>query len=127
MALPLQELKTTIEEELEKNPALPVEEDRSTVSLESMPEQRSKGATRPTLRPQLRPGLLPRRAAEEASDAPAQFIEGVLSRPESLQDHLLWQLALQPIPENCARVGELLDPQPRRATASTGSRPRPPR
>ena len=30
MALPLQDLKTTIEEELEKNPALQVEEDRST-------------------------------------------------------------------------------------------------
>ena len=37
MALPLQDLKTTIEEELEKNPALQVEEDRSTVSLDSLP------------------------------------------------------------------------------------------
>jgi len=41
MALPLQDLKTTIEEELEKNPALQVEEDRSTVSLDSLPARES--------------------------------------------------------------------------------------
>ena len=46
--------------------------------------------------------------AEAASDARRQFIEGALSLPESLQEHLLAQLALQPIPEEWMTVGELL-------------------
>ena len=41
MALPLQELRTTIEEELERNPALEVLEDRSEMSLDDA-ERRSK-------------------------------------------------------------------------------------
>jgi RNA polymerase sigma-54 factor len=35
-------------------------------------------------------------------------MEGVLSQAESLQDHLLWQLALQPISEEWRSVGGLL-------------------
>lgn len=40
MALPLQELKEEIQQELEMNPALEVVEDRSTMSLDSIPEER---------------------------------------------------------------------------------------
>ena len=36
MAMPVQELRTTIQEELEQNPALEVLEDRATSSLESL-------------------------------------------------------------------------------------------
>jgi RNA polymerase sigma-54 factor len=107
MALPLQDLKTTIEAELEKNPALQVDEDRSTISLESMPE-REKGVDEADYFDHSSDTGYSRAAGQEASDARQQFMEGVLSQAESLQDHLLWQLALQPIPENWRTVGELL-------------------
>ncbi len=107
MALPLQDLKTTIEEELEKNPALQAEEDNTTVSLDSMP-QREKGMDEGDFFDHSSDSGYSRADAEAASDAKRQFMEGVLSQPESLQDHLLWLLALQPITEEERRVGELL-------------------
>jgi RNA polymerase sigma-54 factor len=107
MALPLQDLKVTIDEELEKNPALQVEEDRSTVSLESLPARESGDAEGEWFDHSSDTGYS-RADAEAASDARRQFIEGVLSQPESLQDHLLGQLALQPISEEWLRIGELL-------------------
>ena len=107
MALPLQDLKTTIEEELEKNPALQVDEDRSTISLDSMPEG-EKGVDEADYFDHSSDTGYSRAAGREASDAKQQFMEGVLSQAESLQDHLLWQLALQPIPEEWRSVGELL-------------------
>lgn len=107
MAMPIQELKTTIEEELEKNPALQVEEDNSTVSLDSMP-QGEKGQDEGDYFDHSSDSGYSRADGEAASDAKRQFIEGALSQAESLQDHLLWQLALQPITEEEKLVGELL-------------------
>jgi RNA polymerase sigma-54 factor len=107
MALPLQDLKTTIEEELEKNPALQVEEDRSTISLDSMPEG-EKGVDEADYFDHSSDMGYSRAAGQEATEAKHQFMEGVLSQAESLQDHLLWQLTLQPIPEDLRSVGELL-------------------
>jgi len=107
MALPLQDLKTTIEEELEKNPALQVEEDRSTISLDSMPARESGDGEGDWFDHTSDAGYS-RADGEAASDARRQFIEGALSMPESLQEHLLAQLALQPISEESLRVGELL-------------------
>ena len=107
MALPLQDLKTTIEEELEKNPALQVEEDRSTVSLDSLPARESGDGEGDWFDHSSDSGYS-RADGEAASDARRQFIEGALSQPESLQEHLLSQLALQPIPEDVFRIGELL-------------------
>jgi RNA polymerase sigma-54 factor len=108
MALPLQDLKTTIEEELEKNPALTVEEDRSVVSLEDLHRRRGGDGERPDLFDHSSDPGYSREAAEEASEARRAFLEGVPNQPESLQDHLLWQLALQPVNENLRRVAELL-------------------
>jgi RNA polymerase sigma-54 factor len=107
MALPLQELRTTIEEEMEKNPALQVVEDRSTVSLDSLPAREKSEGDGDFFDHSSDTGYS-RADAEAASDARRQFIEGALSLPESLQDHLLAQLALQPIPELWVTVGELL-------------------
>ncbi len=107
MALPLQELRTTIEEELEKNPALQVVEDRSTVSLDSLPAREKSDGDGDFFDHSSDTGYS-RADAEAASDARRQFIEGALSLPESLQEHLLWQLTLQPIPELWKTVGELL-------------------
>jgi RNA polymerase sigma-54 factor len=108
MALPLQDLKTTIEEELEKNPALTVEEDRSTESLEDLQRRRGGDGDRPDLFDHSSDQGYSREAAEEASEARRAFLEGVPNQPESLQDHLLWQLALQPVDEALRRVAELL-------------------
>jgi RNA polymerase sigma-54 factor len=107
MALPLQDLKTTIEEELEKNPALQAEEDRSTVSLDSLPARESSDGEGDWFDHSSDTGYS-RADGEAASDARRQFIEGALSQPESLQDHLLAQLALQPVGEDWIRIGELL-------------------
>jgi RNA polymerase sigma-54 factor len=106
MALPLQELKATIEQELEKNPALSVEEDRSVVSLESL-QRRRDGEQAEAFETSSDPGYS-REAAEEASEARRAFLEGVPNQPESLQEHLLWQLALQPVEADLRRVAELL-------------------
>jgi RNA polymerase sigma-54 factor len=107
MALPLQELRTTIEEELEKNPALQVMEDHSTVSLDALPAREKSEGEGDFFDHSSDTGYS-RADAEAASDARRQFIEGALSLPESLQEHLLWQLTLQPIPELWRTVGELL-------------------
>jgi RNA polymerase sigma-54 factor len=107
MALPLQDLRATIEEELEKNPALQVVEDRSTVSLDALPAREKSEGDGDYFDHSSDTGYS-RADAEAASDARRQFIEGALSLPESLQDHLLWQLALQPIPQEWRAVGELV-------------------
>jgi RNA polymerase sigma-54 factor len=109
MALPLQELKATIDEELEKNPALTVEEDRTVVSLESLQRRREGDGEGPDLFDHSSDRGYSREAAEEASEARRAFLEGVPNQPESLQEHLLWQLALQPIGEDLRRVaGQLV-------------------
>ena len=107
MALPLQDLKTTIEQELEKNPALQVEEDRSTLSLDSLPERENPDGESDWLDSTSDTGYS-RADGDAASDSRRQFIEGALSQPESLQEHLIAQLALQPITEEWLRIGELL-------------------
>ena len=108
MALPLQELKTTIDEELEKNPALTVVEDRTVMSLESLQRRREGEGEGPDLFDHSSDTGYSREAAEEASEARRAFLEGVPNQPESLQEHLLWQLALQPIDAELRRVAELL-------------------
>jgi RNA polymerase sigma-54 factor len=107
MALPLQELKTTIDEELEKNPALAAEEDNTTLSLDSLPT-RERGQDEGDYFDHSSDTGYSRADGDAASDAKRQFMEGALSQAESLQDHLLWQLALQPIPEAERAIGELL-------------------
>jgi RNA polymerase sigma-54 factor len=105
MALPIQDLRNTIQEELEKNAALEVIEDRATVSLEEEPRRGQEDYD--YFEDTSDPGYAPGRG-EEASDSKRKFIEGVVSRPESLQDHLLWQLRLQPISQEEYRIGEML-------------------
>jgi RNA polymerase sigma-54 factor len=94
MELPLLDLRGRIQEELEQNPALELVEDKSLVSLE--------GAVKPAREEEeyfeasSDPGFSHRRGME-ASDERQRFIEGVLTRPETLQEHLLWQLQLEPL------------------------------
>lgn len=105
MALPLAELKFRIQEEVERNPALEIVEDRSEVSLDDVQKSRSDEEE---YYDEIRETTYTRSGGEEASEARRKFIEGVLSRPESLQEHLAWQLKLQPISQEEYEVGELL-------------------
>ncbi len=104
MALPVVELRDRIQEEIERNPALEVVEDRSMVSLDDYTPRREEDdyfeATSDS-------GFA-RRGSDDDSDEQRKFIEGVLSRSETLQDHLLWQLRLQPIDDERFIVGERL-------------------
>ncbi|HUX20813.1 MAG TPA: RNA polymerase sigma-54 factor, partial [Spirochaetia bacterium] len=104
MALPLQELKFTIQQELEHNPALEVLDDKSDVSLDDTEGQTEEYDYFENTSD---PGYS-RRLDQAASDSKQKFIEGALARPESLQDHLLWQLRLQPIPKLWFEAGSLL-------------------
>ena len=104
MAMPIQELKTTIREELEKNPALELIEEKTEESLDTAEGQSEEYDL---FENSSDPGYT-RRLDEDASDAKRRFIEGALSRPESLHDHLIWQLRVQPIDQEAFAVGELL-------------------
>ena len=104
MALPVQELKATIEQELERNPALEVIADNSTTSLDTGPD---RGEEESVFAESSDPGYLNGRRGSD-DDAKRRFLEGALSRPETLQDHLMWQLRLQPLQPQEFRLGELL-------------------
>ena len=104
MAMPLQELQATIQEELERNPALEVMEDNSTTSLDTEP---ARDAEESVFAESSDLGYVNGSSGAEA-DAKRQFIEGALTRPETLQDHLLWQLRLQPLAEPEFELGEML-------------------
>lgn len=107
LSLSLPDLKARIEEELEKNPALQAEETPNALSID---QEDGKGAEE---REELfdnssDSGFTTRRDGDGEADAKREFMESVLSRPESLQDHLLWQLRLQPVSPVWLRIGELL-------------------
>jgi RNA polymerase sigma-54 factor len=107
MALPLQELKEQIQVEIESNPALEVVSDPSTVSLETLPEGESRDDDGSSLFENASdPGFASRSGADD--DSKRMFIEGAIARPETLQEHLLWQLRLQPLDEARRSVGETL-------------------
>jgi RNA polymerase sigma-54 factor len=108
MALPLQELKEQIQEEIEANPALEVVSDLSTLSLETLPESDDAGSgeTSDPFENSSDPGYAARSRVDD--DSKRMFIEGAIARPETLQEHLLWQLRLQPLGDEQRTIGETL-------------------
>ena len=106
MALPLLELRDTIQEELEKNPALEVVEESSPLSLDDTGKKTSE--EQEYFENTSDPGYIKVQGGSSREDAHRKFIEGVLTRPESLHEHLLWQLRLQPINDVEFRIGEYL-------------------
>jgi RNA polymerase sigma-54 factor len=107
MALPIQELKEQIQEELESNPALEVLEDKSTLSLESMPETDDTASDNDDLfENSSDPGFASHSRSDD--DSKRMFLEGAISRPETLQEHLLWQLRLQQLEQDEREIGEAL-------------------
>ena len=100
--LPVMELRERIEEEIARNPALELLEDRSTVSLETVIKPPRKEEDE-YFEVSSDSGFSGRRG-EEASEEQRRFMEGVLSRPETLQEHLLWQFRLQPVENDVRRI-----------------------
>jgi RNA polymerase sigma-54 factor len=106
MELPVVDLRERIEEEIEKNPALEVLEDKTTVSLDSAMRPRGK-ETDDYFEVTSDSGFV-RKGGEDRSDERHRFIEGALSRPETLQEHLLWQLRLEPAEDDIREIAEFL-------------------
>ena len=106
MALPLQELTFRIHEELEKNPALELIEEKSLISLEDYSNEKNVDKD-DFFENSSDPGYS-RHERKEASDRKQKFIEGALSRPESLQEHLMSQLLLQNLSAEQFETGELI-------------------
>jgi RNA polymerase sigma-54 factor len=103
MALPLADLQLTIDQELERNPALEVVSEDPTDSLDELedrPEEELFGDSSD-------PGFQSLRTHADP-DARQRFLDGALQRPETLQEHLLWQVRLQPVDGELMHAAELL-------------------
>jgi RNA polymerase sigma-54 factor len=105
MELPVVDLREQIEEEIERNPALELLEDHSTVSLDEAVKPLKEEDDYFELGSD---SGFARRGGKEASDEQHRFIEGSLSRPETLQEHLIWQLHLEPVDEELRQICETL-------------------
>jgi len=105
LALPLQNLKLKIIEEVEKNPALDYVNDSQSLSFDEIVEKKREDFD----------------PFENSSDSgysytkwqgddnsKRQFMEGAISREESLQEHLISQLHIQSLSELEIKIGELL-------------------
>jgi len=105
MELPAVELRERITQELERNPALEIVEDKSTVALnEEDDAQKQKEMIYEYFESTSDPG----RRGAQASEEHNRFIEGALTRPETLQEHLLRQLQLEPVDEELRKIAETL-------------------
>ena len=103
MALPLADLQLTIDQELDRNPALEVVSEDPTDSLDELedrPEEELFGDS-------YDPGFQSLRAHADP-DARQRFLDGALQRPETLQEHLLWQVRLQPVDGELMHAADLL-------------------
>jgi len=101
MELPIAELRERIEQELERNPALELIEDKSTIQLDEA--KANRGEKYDLFETTSDPG----RRGQQASEEHQRFIEGVLTRSETLQEHLLRQLQLEP-QEELRETAEIL-------------------
>ncbi len=112
LTLPLVDLRLKIQEEIEKNPALEIIEDQSGTSTEEEKFTQRKEDFNKTedynIFEETSDSGYNKYQDDEEGDSNRKFIEGAIARPESLQDHLLWQLRLQPIPASWFKVGEML-------------------
>ncbi|MCL1813820.1 MAG: RNA polymerase factor sigma-54 [Treponema sp.] len=116
MELPILDLREKIDEEIERNPALEVLEEPAVVTRDAVADAYAKAV--------VAAGSDVYQKEEDAwfetssdagfirhgmdEDEHQNFLEGVISRPETLQEHLLWQLALETGENDIRRIGELL-------------------
>ena len=106
MGMPIMDLREKIEEEVERNPALEVLQDHSTVSLDEA--TKAPREVNDYFESSSDSGFTGKSGGLAASDERQRFLEGALSHAETLQEHLLWQLRLQPIDANLRGACELL-------------------
>lgn len=108
------ELRQRIAEELEANPALELVKD---TRIESLDEGRSQESDPEVFRDDVSYDVSyestirsssSSRYDFEASDSKQGFLEGAVSRPDSLREHLLSQVRLQPISPLLLQTAELL-------------------
>jgi len=104
MEMPVMELREKIGEEVENNPALEVLEEPGNLSLDAAAEvsPKEEDAFFETTSDSgfIKSGM--------NSDEHRQFLEGAIARSETLQEHLLWQLALEAKDDEVRAIGELL-------------------
>ena len=97
------DLRMQIEQELERNPALEIIEDNTTITLNE-PEERRKEEN-----DEFDTGSeYERSGSGKTSDEHRQFIEGALTRAETLQEHLLQQLYIEPVDDELRGIAETL-------------------
>jgi RNA polymerase sigma-54 factor len=106
MGLPVLDLRKKIEEELERNPALEALEDPTLLSLDAAYENPQKDEY-DYFEASSDSGFVKKGGDEETRER-YQFLEGALSRPETLQEHLLWQFMLEPVEDELRSIGEAL-------------------
>ena len=103
MALPLADLKITIDQELERNPALEIVSEEQAESLdehEEIPEEELFVDSSD-------PGSQSLRTHVD-QDTKQRLLEGTPQQPKTLQEYLLWQLRLQPVATEIIRTAERL-------------------
>ena len=101
LALPVAELTEEIQAELEINPALEVIDDRTVDSLEAFSEEGSDVAA--DAWEDENGDFEYKYSGDDDQDSKHKFLEGAISLPETLQEHLLSQMRLLPLDQ------ELLD------------------
>jgi RNA polymerase sigma-54 factor len=104
MEMPVMELREKIGEEVENNPALEVLEEPGLLSLDAAAEV-SPREEEVYFEATSDSGFI---KSGMSADEHRLFLEGAISRPETLQEHLLWQLTLEAKDNEVKEIGELL-------------------
>jgi RNA polymerase sigma-54 factor len=105
LALPLQNLKLKIKEEVDKNPALDYVNENQSLSFDEITEKKREDFDPFENSSDSGYGYSKWQGSDNSK---RQFMEGTISREESLQEHLISQLHVQPLNEKEVRIGELL-------------------
>jgi len=112
MELPVVDLREKIEEEIERNPALEVIQEPATLSLDETAAESAQSEREDDDYMELSSDISylggSGRSGEDAAEEKRRFLEGAIARPETLQEHLMWQLALESADGDVRRIGELI-------------------
>ncbi len=103
MALPLADLKITIDQELERNPALEIVSEEQAESLDEHEENPEEELFVDYSDPGSQSLL-----THVDQDTKQRLLEGTPQQPKTLQEYLLWQLRLQPVATEIIRTAERL-------------------
>lgn len=107
MTLPILELREHIQQEIEKNPALEIQESTDT-SFDAVADP-VQTTEYDYFENTSDPGYIPKSgSSSEDLDAKQRFLEGALSRSESLQEHLMEQLNFSYLDPEAHLIGEII-------------------